>query len=94
MLLMLMYCLGLCEHCGVIVTMEGCPTDGKWICSCGGELTHKSFGVTENGDKKIKWVGPDMKWVKEKPTENFKLKFGGLEMSIVDRRHSPTIYNL
>ena len=92
-MLMLMYCLGLCEHCGVIVTMEGRPTDEKWICVCGEELNHESFGVTESGEK-IKWVSPDMKWVKEKPTENFKLKFGGLEMSIVDRRPSPTIYNL
>ena len=89
----MMYCLGLCEHCGVIVTMEGRPTDEKWICVCGEELNHESFGVTESGEK-IKWVSPDMKWVKEKPTENFKLKFGGLEMSIVDRRPSPTIYNL
>ena len=91
--MLLMYCLGLCEHCGVIVTMEGRPTDGKWICGCGKELTHKSFGVTGNGEK-IRWVGPDMKWHNEKPTENFKLKFGDSEVSIVDRRPSPTIYNL
>ena len=90
---MLMYCLGLCECCGVVVTMEGRPTDGKWICVCGEELTHESFGVTESGEK-IKWVGSDGEWHDEKPTEDFKLKFDGLEMSIVDRRPSPTIYNL
>ena len=72
--------------------MEGRPTDERWICVFGEELTHESFGVTESGEK-IKWVSPDMKWVKEKPTENFKLEFGGLEMSIVDRRPSPTIYS-
>jgi len=88
--MLLMYCLGLCEHCGVIVTMEGRPTDGKWICGCDNELTHKSFGVTENG-KKIRWVGPDGKWAKEKPTEDFKIKFGGLEMSIVESRPRATI---
>ena len=89
--MLLMYCLGLCEHCGVIVTMEGRPTEEKWICVCGEELNHESFGVTESGEK-IKWVSPDMKWVKEKPTENFKLKFYGSEMSIVDKYPNPIIY--
>lgn len=80
--MLLMYCLGLCEHCGILVTMEGRSADGRQICVCGKELTHKSFGVTEEGEK-IKWVGLEGKWVDEKPTENFKLKVGNSEVSIV-----------
>jgi hypothetical protein len=55
--------LGLCEHCGELLSIEDLPTeptDEKWHCpSCRGELSHESFGYrTDQGDK-FQWVGPD-----------------------------------
>lgn len=61
--------LGLCEHCGTLISMEGMPMeaiDATWLCpKCEGELTEKSFGY-EN-EKKILWVGKEGKWVDRIP---------------------------
>lgn len=69
--------LGLCEHCGVLICLEGLPADAmdaKWVCpGCGGELTHKSFGYKTDQGGKEKWVGPEGKWTTGKPTEDFVL---------------------
>ncbi|HOI97256.1 MAG: hypothetical protein WA093_03970 [Minisyncoccales bacterium] len=71
--------LGLCEHCGNLITLEGFPIeaiDAEWRCpKCQGILGGKSFGYEGDGKKaqKVWWVGPDGKWVKIKPTEEFDL---------------------
>lgn len=71
--------LGLCEHCGALLSIEGMPAeamDAKWNCpKCKKELTHKSFGFELIGGKfeKKYWVGPECKWVNEKPKKDFKL---------------------
>ena len=69
--------LGLCEHCGTLITMEDIPggeMDAEWHCpSCSGVLSHKSFGYESSGDK-IQWVDSDGQWTKEKPTEDFELR--------------------
>ncbi len=71
--------LGLCEHCGALVSMEGMPAeaaDANWACpKCRGELTHLSFGYDRDDEKskKVRWVGPNAKWVDLEPTEDFML---------------------
>jgi NAD-dependent SIR2 family protein deacetylase len=76
---MLLAGLGLCEHCGELMSFEDMPPeamDADWRChKCGGVLTDKSFGYGKVNGKlqKVKWVGPDKTWVTEKPAENFEL---------------------
>jgi len=71
--------LGLCEHCGKLVSVTDYAGDdsgnAKWMCSCGKEVTHVSFGYDRgtSGAKKVKWVGPDGKWTDARPSEDFKL---------------------
>ena len=71
--------LGLCEHCGVLLTIEGLPAeamDAEWKCPrCKKTLTGKSFGYKEVDGKwkKTRWVGKDGKWVNEKPGGDFDL---------------------
>jgi hypothetical protein len=61
--------LGLCEHCGTLISMEGMPSesiDAAWRCpKCKGILSEKSFGY-ENAKKKF-WVGTDGKWAEKIP---------------------------
>lgn len=49
--------------------------NAKWLCKCGGELGHLSFGYDKatSGAKKVKWVGSDGKWTETEPKEDFKL---------------------
>ena len=71
--------LGLCEHCGTLVTIEDIPenaTIAGWKCSrCGGGLSAKTFGFGKPDGvlRKIQWVGINGQWTKIKPTENFSL---------------------
>jgi len=71
--------LGLCEHCGKLVSITDYAGDeggnAKWICECGKPLTHLSFGYDKGttGAKKIKWVGPNHKWTDTRPTDDFRL---------------------
>ena len=67
--------LGLCEHCGILLTIEDMPMgsmDAIWKCpKCSGVLTGKSFGYEEN--RKTRWVGNDGKWTTVRPTQSFDL---------------------
>jgi len=71
--------LGLCEHCGELLTLENMPSeamDAEWRCpNCNNAINHKTFGFEEvNGEwEKIRWVGKDGKWTSERPKENFDL---------------------
>lgn len=71
--------IGLCEHCGALLTMQDMPADAidtDWKCpKCEGLLGNKTFGYEEiNGkEQKTQWVGSDGKWTKTKPTKNFDL---------------------
>lgn len=71
--------LGMCEHCGILLTLEDMPQDSMnadWSCrKCKKPLTGKSFGYSEIGDQweKNKWVGKGNIWIAEKPTESFDL---------------------
>jgi hypothetical protein len=71
--------LGLCEHCGALVSIENMPMDSLdavWACpKCKKTLTGKSFGYKKINEKceRTKWVGPDGKWVMEEPKEDFDL---------------------
>lgn len=71
--------LGLCEHCGTLISMDRMSADSMnadWKCpKCRGLITHVSFGYdrAEKGAKKVKWVGPDNQWVEKEPTEDFKI---------------------
>lgn len=71
--------LGLCEHCGALVSIEDLPVDAMdadWRCfACNGLLTHLSFGYDQGaqGAHKEKWVGPSGQWVDERPAEDFHL---------------------
>jgi len=75
----LLDCLGLCEHCGLLLSIEDLPADAmnaELRCpKCEGILNGESFGYDGNGEKtkKTRWVGPDRNWVKERPTEPFDL---------------------
>jgi hypothetical protein len=70
--------IGLCEHCGTLLTIEGMSGDAvgaTWFCpaaGCGKELTHLSFGYTETG-KKVRWVSSQGKWISSKPRQDFTL---------------------
>ncbi len=47
--------------------------DAIWACpDCGKKLTCKSFGYDQY-NKRIKWVGPDGKWVNQEPEKRFRL---------------------
>lgn len=69
--------LGLCEHCQALLSIENMPAesmDAEWRCpSCNVILTNKTFGFeeTEEGCKRTRWVGPDKKWVSQRPDRNF-----------------------
>lgn len=71
--------LGLCEHCGVLLTMEEMPSDAinaEWRCfKCNDVLSHRSFGYDrgEQGAQKVKWVGPNGEWTEEEPKDDFDL---------------------
>ena len=71
--------LGLCEHCGALLTVEDFPAeaiDAEWRClKCKGVITNKTFGYEEVRGvwKKIQWVGKGSKWTQRKPIENFDL---------------------
>ena len=71
--------LGLCEHCGVLISVEdmsGDAMDGEWHCpKCTCVLSGLSFGYEGEGKetKKVKWVGPEGKWVAVKPTQDFEV---------------------
>jgi hypothetical protein len=65
--------LGLCEYCGLLITMEevGDATDA-WRCpNCKKKLSGAAFGLS--GDKKVRWVGPEGRWTREKPAADFNL---------------------
>jgi hypothetical protein len=68
--------LGICEHCGGFVTnSSSSPVNKKGlvICShCKGRIKN-SFGFSPDG-KRVRWVGPEGKWVRHKPESNFFLK--------------------
>jgi hypothetical protein len=71
--------LGLCEHCGTLVSVSDYAADesmnADWLCRCGKKLTHTSFGYDKGteGAKKVRWVSPDRKWTDVKPAEDFQL---------------------
>jgi phage FluMu protein Com len=71
--------LGICEYCGVLLSVEGMAAeaiDVRWRCpNCKKILTFRSFGYKKTGKifKRIKWVGPKGKWVKQKPQQDFEL---------------------
>jgi len=77
--MVLLATLGLCEHCGVLITISDLPADamdGDWACpKCGKLLGGKTFGYEGEGRdcKKTRWVGPKRKWVSQKPTQEFTL---------------------
>ena len=78
--------LGKCENCGRLTSItefadEDCA-DARWMCTCGHELTHTSFGYDkgDHGAKKVRWIGPDGNWTPTKPAEYFKL--GKIEVMI------------
>jgi hypothetical protein len=62
--------LGLCEHCGELLTIEDLPAEAinaVWLCpKCNGILSGKTFGYDEK-NKKVHWVGPDGKWLDKEP---------------------------
>ncbi len=68
--------LGLCEHCGVLISLEDMPLDAmgaEWRCpQCEQVITGQSFGYNESHEK-VRWVGKDKKWVENKPKEDFDL---------------------
>ena len=74
--------LGLCEHCGELLTLESMPLeamDAIWRCpACNGVLEGESFGY--EGRTKVRWVGPGKTWVTEKPTKDSEL--GNLDVFV------------
>lgn len=91
--------LGLCEHCGALLSVEDMPGDAmnaRWFCpKCNEEIGHKTFGYememveNEKGDKeskfkKTQWVGSNGQWVNEKPKRDFIL--GNWEVFILPPR--------
>lgn len=69
--------LGLCEHCDIPLSFEKTPDAAinlDWKCpSCDGLLTGQTFGYKkiEGEWQRVRWVGPEGKWVDERPTEDF-----------------------
>jgi hypothetical protein len=72
--------LGLCEHCHALISLQDLPNDSLdaiWQCpKCRKTLSHLSFGYNRGGQgaKKVKWVGPDKKWVDKLPDHDFELE--------------------
>lgn len=68
--------LGLCEHCGSLISMENMPGDAieaEWKCpKCCGTLSGKSFGYNKKATK-TRWVGLGGKWKRKKPEKDFDL---------------------
>ncbi len=68
--------LGLCEHCGVLISIENMPVeamDAEWRCpKCDQVITGQSFGYNKD-HKRVRWVGKDEKWTEDKPEEDFDL---------------------
>ncbi len=88
--------LGLCEHCGQLITIQDMPADSmdaEWRCpKCEKVLGSNTFGyekVGKEGDRekyeKTRWVGPEKKWVEQKPTKDFDL--GNWHIMISIPRH-------
>jgi hypothetical protein len=77
--MVLLEALGLCEHCGAMMSIQNMPADAAdadWPCpKCKKKTTHKTFGYENIGGdwKRTKWVGKDGKWTSVKPTEDFPL---------------------
>jgi hypothetical protein len=77
--IVLLAALGLCEHCGELLTIQDLPAeaiDADWKCpKCHGVITHVTFGYDQGGRgaKIIRWVGKDGKWTDVKPEEDFRL---------------------
>lgn len=75
--------IGLCEHCGTLLNLDGMPADAmnaEWPCpKCKKNTTGESFGYKEvnlGNWKKVRWVGKvgnKFGWVTEKPTEDYKI---------------------
>lgn len=72
--------LGICEHCEKILSAQDMPVeamDAEWRCpSCEQVLTGTTFGYERDPSGhfvKSVWVGPDRKWVKERPVEDFEV---------------------
>jgi hypothetical protein len=80
--------LGLCEHCGALLSVENLCNDamnGVWGCpKCGKVLTGKTFGYedVDGKPKKTKWVGRGKKWVDERPEKPFDLGGWHIVLSI------------
>lgn len=65
--------LGICEHCGALITTWEILEKAQegWDCPhCKNLLTRKSFGYKTDGSR-FGWVGPDGKWTTEKPKKDF-----------------------
>lgn len=73
--------LGICEHCGILVSVRdwliAVFKKDKWpVCpKCGKQLTKESFGYEKIGKdfKKMKWVGPEKKWIDKRPEKDFEI---------------------
>ena len=80
---LLLEAIGLSEHCGELLNIEGMPADAtsaNWACpKCKKTTTNKSFGYKEVSKglwEKVRWVGKINRtfgWVTEKPTSNFQV---------------------
>ncbi len=87
---LLLAAIGLCEHCGTLLNIEGMPAEAMgadWPCpKCKKNTTSASFGykeVSKGKWEKIRWVGKidgKLGWVTEKPTSSFRV--GELEIWI------------
>lgn len=77
--LILLEALGLCEHCGALLTahdMSVDSMDADWACpKCSKVLTGKTFGyeTTDGEPKRVRWVGPDRNWTGNRPSTEFVL---------------------
>lgn len=73
----LLEALGLCEHCGILLTahdMSADSIDADWACpKCGKLLTEKTFGYETKDGKpsRVRWVGPNGNWINVRPSNEF-----------------------
>lgn len=69
--------LGICSACDGIISILHYANSGDaevWHCiHCNAIVDHESFGYDKpsRGCRKVRWVGPEGKWVAELPSEHF-----------------------
>ena len=70
--------LGRCKNCKKLITTKELLAEAlraAWNCpGCGKVVTYESFGYKgENEEHRFKWIGPNGRWTRKRPANDFQL---------------------